>query len=479
MRTKRTRDILVVGFALFAMFLGAANIIFPPFMGARAGHYWILVCLGFVLTGTGLPVLGVVATALSGGSADSALSKVSPKFARVLNILLVLFIGPLFAVPRTAATTIELSVRPFLPQSIPIDDVRLVGSALFFAICLYFVLSPGKAIDRIGTVLTPVLVLSLLTLIVLSIVTPMGKPVAPYQNAGPVNIFHFGFTTGYQTMDAMAALIFGGTIFSSLLDKGYDLKEAKKMMWPIAAVSGVSIMVVYLGFIWIGASGSAHLQGITEKTALTMQAVELLAGRFGQIVLAIVIFLACCTTAIGLIMTAANYFVKVFNNRISYKALALTITGLSYAISILGVESIILLAAPVLELIYPVVIIVICMNLFGGRIHFRYAYWGAIIAAAPAAILNVLRLFIVSRPIADAWLPYFPLGDAGFGCFIPAILGAFFGDWLAKSRLLKGTLPSGIELPPLHSGEITFTVMKDDVGEDKPTPDKVKVTTDA
>lgn len=447
---KRTRDILVVGFALFAMFLGAANIIFPPFMGAMSGKYWYLACLGFVITGTGLPVLGIVAAAKAGGTVDGACGKVSPRFSKILNVLLVIFIGPLFAVPRTAATTVELTVVPFIPQDFPLHPKFILAAAslLFFSICLFFILNPSNAIDRIGTVLTPFLVVFLFTLIFLAIFAPIDRPVDPAPGLNRTKIFHFGFTTGYQTMDAIGAILFGGTIFKTLLSKGYSRREVRRMMWPVALVCGTGTFSVYLGFAWIGASGSSLLQGISEKTALTVQAVRALAGLPGQILLALIIFLACCTTAIGLIMAASDYFVLLFRRRFSYKTVALTLTVISYLISILGVEGIILLAAPVLELLYPVVIILIALNLLGDRVRYRSVYKAALLAAAPVAVLNVLRLFFFSKPFADAWLPYFPLGDAGFGCFIPAVLGAFFGDWLAKSRALTGRLPSSWILPP-------------------------------
>lgn len=435
---QRTKDIFVVGFALFAMFLGAANIIFPPFMGAQAGSNWIWACLGFVLTGTGLPVLGVIALAKAGGSADDVSKRVSPRFAQIFNVILVIFIGPLFCVPRTAATTVELSVLPFLPETVSKQAVLLIGSAVFFGICLFFVLSPNSAIDKIGRYLTPLLLIFLLSLIVLAIVRPIATPVAAVIDK-PV---HYGFTTGYQTMDAMAAIVFGGAIYSSLLTKGYTRTEAQRMMWPVALLCGLGTMTVYLGFAWIGASGSAALQAYSEKTVLTVQAIHLLAGTPGRIMLAAIIFLACCTTAIGLLMTAANVFLelKIFKGRVSYRSMALALTAISYLVSIMGVEGIVMLAAPVLELMYPVVIVLIALNLMGVRIRYDYAFHGALIATLPAAILNILRLFLMTKPFADAWLVHFPLGDAGFGCFIPAIFGAFFGDWLAKSRELKGTL---------------------------------------
>lgn len=424
---KKVRDIFVVGFALFAMFLGAANIIFPPYLGARSGSAWLLAGLGFILTGTGLPLLGIVATARAGGNAEDISARVSARFSRGFITLLILFIGPLFAVPRTAATTVELSVLPFLPEQTPHLPVLIIGSGVFFAICLSFVLNPSKAIDKIGNYLTPVLLVFLLSLIALSIVRPIGVPGDPDPEFLEKGMFYQGFTTGYQTMDALASILFCATVFHSLTQKGYSEDETKKMMLPIAILAAAGTTIVYSGFIWIGASASRELSGIQDFSSLTVAAVTLLAGIYGRIILAIIIFLACCTTAIGLIMTCSEYFYKIGNGKYRYKSIAILVTFLAYAISIIGVDGIIGLAAPVLEVMYPAVIVLIVLNLFGTRIKHDYAFHGALIAALPATVLNVLRLYKTTRPIADRWLSFFPLGDAGFGAFIPAVGGAIIG----------------------------------------------------
>lgn len=434
-------DITVVSFALFAMFLGAGNIIFPPFIGAQAGWFWLLACLGFVITGIGLPVAGVVAIGFADGSPDNVADKVAPDFSKILSSVLLLFIGPLFAIPRTAATTVELSLLPYLPESIAPKSVLVIGAAVFFLFCFYFVITPTKTIDRIGTFLTPLLLLFLLIIIGLSIFKPIAAPTAP-ADLNVVQAAHLGFTTGYQTMDALGAMVFGGIIYETLRSKGYSKERSKALLLPIAGICGCGLLAVYGGLIWLGASDSAALQHISIKTELTSQAVFHLAGKPGQILLSIVILLACCTTAIGLLLSASKHFHNLLRNKFSFKTVAVACTLLSYAISILGVEGIIKLAAPVLEILYPLIIVLIVLALCGKRLRYRYIYSGAILAAMPAAVLNVLRLYLVTKPFADAWLPLFPFGDAGFGCFIPALFGAFFGDWLGKSRELEGKLPA-------------------------------------
>lgn len=445
-KNSKFRDVLIVGFALFAMFLGAANIIFPPYLGARSGSSWLEACLGFTLTGTGLPLLGILATATAGGNADDMPKRISPGFSRLFISLLVLFIGPLFCIPRTAATTVELSILPFLPEGANKFTVLFIGSLIFFGINLIFVLNPSNAIDKIGTFLTPVLVVFLLGMIILSIVNPVGQPVPPIPEVVEKGAFSQGFTTGYQTMDALAVMLFTTSVFSTLKAKGYGDEEARKMLIPVAIISGLGTAIVYGGFIWIGASGSAQLQSLTEFSSLTVNAVTLLAGNLGRIVLASIIFLACCTTSIGLLMTSSEYIYKVTGAKYKYRSIALLVTALSFVISIMGVDGIVQLAAPVLEVMYPAVIVLIALNLLGKRIKYDYAFHGGLLGAIPATILNVMRLYDPTKPIAERYLVFFPFGMAGFGAFVPAIIGALLGCLVGYILDRKHRLPSGRKL---------------------------------
>ena len=101
----KNKEILVMGFALFAMFFGAGNVIFPPYIGIMGGSDWPAALLGFTITGMGMPLLGLLATFRAGGDVDRFAGKVSLSFAKLFNFAILLCIGPMFAIPRTAATT--------------------------------------------------------------------------------------------------------------------------------------------------------------------------------------------------------------------------------------------------------------------------------------------------------------------------------------------------------------------------------------
>lgn len=437
---KYRHDIVLAGMALFAMFLGAANIIFPPFLGAAAGDQWVPAGLGFLLTGVGLPVLGIIATANAGGQALDLGKRVSPGFSILLNIMILIFIGPLFALPRTAATTIELAVVPFLPKSWNSNLVLPIGCAIFFLICLIFVLNPSDTLDKISKFFTPVLVVFLTTLILIAIFDPPGEPVTAVNSLQTKGAFPSGFSTGYQTMDALGAIVFCTTVYNSIHNKGWQREQIAKMLIPTSLIAGVGLFFVYGGFIWIGAAGSSQLQGIAEYSTVTVKAVELLAANVGNIMLAVIIAFACVTTGIGLLVTACDFFFHLFKEKVSYRVLLFLNIMIAYGIAILGVDKIIKLAEPCLAVIYPIVIILVILNLFNHKIKYNFVFTGSLIAACPFILLDLLTLFDGSKDLANTLLAYVPLSKQGFGSLLPAFLGAIIGSCVASYLDKKGKL---------------------------------------
>ena len=133
MKWYKTKDLITVGFALFAMFFGAGNMIIPPYIGLQVGDGWNSAVLGFGLSGIGLPLLGIIAMAKNKGSLELFAGKISRGFSVLLGTLVILCIGPMLAIPRTAATTYEVGVKHIFPGISPI-----ISSIIFFVNSLFF-----------------------------------------------------------------------------------------------------------------------------------------------------------------------------------------------------------------------------------------------------------------------------------------------------------------------------------------------------
>lgn len=424
MGNRKVRDTLIAGLTLFAMFLGAGNVIFPPYVGVMAGGKWMLAALGFILTAAGLPLLGTLAIARLGGAPDKLCARAWPKMSVVLNILILVMIGPLFAIPRTAATTTEMSVLPFLPAGTDVKTVCALVSIVFFALTYMLSISESRVMDAIGGVLSPLLVLFLILSIGLSIFKPTGTPV---ENTVQGSLFYYGFSSGYQTMDGIGSLVMSGTIAAFIAQKGYSEKEGRSMLLRSAIIAAALLGSVYAGYTWIGASGSASLRAFTSRTAMLSHASLMLSGRYGQILLALIIFFACLTTASGLTVTFAQYFSHLTKGRVSYKLLCALVVAVSFGISLIGVEGIISLSVPVLEVIYPLCIVLIALNLMGKYIKSDSAFRGAVVGTLLVCAVLAMRAIAPLKPLGDRIMAMLPLGSSGFGYVVPALVGFMVG----------------------------------------------------
>ena len=419
---KKSKDIIVLGAALFSMFFGAGNLIFPPYLGRLAGSTWILAIIGFLLTGVGLPFLGIVASSKAGGDVDKLGRKVSPGFAKFLGITIIIAIGPLLAIPRTGATAFAMGGQPIFPTLSPV-----VFAIIYFAINLFFVITPNSVMDKIGKILTPGLFLLLTLLIVKGIITPIGAPVESTLDSS----FPYGFLEGYQTMDALAAILFGGVVTASLVNYGYtDEKEKMSMTIKAGLVAILGLAFVYGGLGYLGATSGNLYSADIDRTTLIMNISNDVLGGFGKYGLGLAVMLACMTTSVGLTATVGQYFEQISNGKLKYRVTVIVTSVFSAVVSCIGVESIISLAAPILGFMYPIVIVLILLTVFLDRyIKNENVYKYAIYAALIISALESLALFGFGSGIANV-INKLPLASSGFAWAVPALIGGLLGNFV-------------------------------------------------
>lgn len=423
---KNTKNIIVTGFALFSMFFGAGNLIFPPTLGFISGDKWIFTMIGFLLTCISLPLLGIIAVALCGGSTEKFTGKVGNNFGKFLCSIIMLSIGPLFCIPRTGASTFELGVQPIMPNANPI-----IVSIVYFAITLVFVLNESNVVDKVGAVLTPFLLISLLIIIVKGIFFPMGNAIST-DIALP---FSRGFTEGYQTMDALGSIIMAQMVVGDLISKGYkNQKEQVSITIKSGIVSAVCLTIVYGGLLYIGATASGIFDKNISRTALLIGVTSNILGPSSKVIFGAAISIACLTTAIGLTATAGNYFSNLTRGKLSYKLIVTFICIFSCVISNYGVETIINLAVPVLVTAYPVVIILIVMNLLNKHIENIYIYKGGVYATLVISLINSLSTLNINIPYVTSYINKLPMSNQGFGWIIPCVLGALLGSLYGRNN---------------------------------------------
>lgn len=418
---KEIKDAIVIGGALFAMFFGAGNLIFPPMIGLLGGDRWILSLLGFLVTGIGLPVLGVLAVSKAGGTISDLANKVSSKFSLVLGTVIILAIGPLLAIPRTGATVYEIGFKQLLPVH------PLVISVLYFSITLFFVIKPSGIIDKIGKILTPILLVVIGSIIVIGIVDPIAVPVT----TSLTNPFSDGFLQGYQTMDALGSIVMGGIILSALIEKGYSKRKDQMKLTTIAGLlAGSMLTLVYGGLLFLGSGMSAVVSSDIAKTDLILLITNNLLGSYGQIVMSVAVSAACLTTSIGLTSIVGSYFEKISNGKLSYRNVVISTCVFSSIMAVVGVESIVKIAVPLLVLVYPVAIILILFNLVDELIPHDFAYKGAMVGALTISSLDSLKAIEVTvvQNLVTTLNPVYslverlPLASIGFAWVIPTLI---------------------------------------------------------
>ena len=420
---KKTTDIFVVGFALFSIFFGAGNLLFPPYLGLVSGQDWFISFLGFIIGDAGLALLVIVVAAKNKGILDEILVRGGKKLARFIGCAAILCIGPFLAIPRTAATTFEMSILPFMPNLGTAGSV--IFSIIFFVATYFLTIKSTRVLDIIGKFLTPVLLLSLLALIIKGVITPIG-PMSP-DHMIDRSLFSEGLSQGYLTMDALGASAMAGIMISTLVSKGYtDTKDQISMTIKAGFVSGIALSIVYGGLCYLGATMSTMHDINISQALLVVAATEGIFGTPGKILLAIMVLFACLTTSIGLTSSAGRYFEDTTDGRLSYEKIVTAICIFSAVVSTFGVNKIIQISIPILQTIYPVMIILVVLTIFTKQIKNDNTFKGAAYFTFVASILSVAN----SLTGAFEFINVLPLTSLGLGWIVPGLIGAVVGSFI-------------------------------------------------
>lgn len=416
---KKSKDIIIIGFALFSIFFGAGNLIFPPYIGVNSGSSWMTSFLGFVLADVGIILLSINAVSRA-GSYQNVVGKAGKKFGLTLEIIMMLCLGPILVIPRTAATTYEMSIQPFLNSF-----NSIIFSVIFFGLTFLLTIKPTKVMDIIGKFLTPVLLIALGFLIFKGVTSPIGE----LKHVSDNNLFLNGITQGYQTMDALGIGGVTALIISSLVSKGYTNKEENaKMAVQAACIAGLGLILIYGGLAYLGATVSTIYDDSISQTALLVNITRNLLGNTGTILLGVIVAFACLTTSIGLTSVTAKYFEDISNKKLKYSHLVTFICIFSAITSNLGVDKLISIAAPLLTVIYPVSILLVVMSTFNKIFIKTSVYKSAAYTTLVVSLLTVADSFGFSLGFVNQ----LPFANLGFNWIIPAIVGGIAGKLLIK-----------------------------------------------
>ncbi|MEZ8289146.1 branched-chain amino acid transport system II carrier protein [Vibrio sp. 10N.237.312.B06] len=429
-------DIMALGFMLFAFFLGAGNIIFPPLAGQLAGDHFLPAMSGFLLTAVGLPLITIVAVAVAGGSWGHLTKDLPKRAATIMAVLIFIIIGPAFAAPRTGLVAYEMAVKPFF---IDASQAHLtLFSIAFFVVAMFFSWSQGKLIDVIGKVLTPALFVGLVVLAVAVFVNPQGDILAAHGEYITQPLTK-GFLEGYNTMDTFASLMFGMLIVDAIRSKGItDRAATTKYLISAGCIAAAGLAFVYISLFFLGATSATVAAGADNGGAILSLYVQSLFGPSGQLVLSVIVLLACLTTAIGLVSACSDYFSSL--TPLSYKTWVI-INGVACAtVANVGLSQLISLSVPVLFALYPVAIALVALTFLRSRFpNPKAAYRVVVLVSLLFALIDGAKVAGVDVSAMNM----LPLFEIGMGWLLPttaAIICMFFVGKSTEQEMAEETV---------------------------------------
>lgn len=432
MKQLNMKTTFIVGFMLFAMFFGAGNLIFPPALGLQSGEFFWITILGFIITGVGLPVIAVIVGSLSQGGYKELLKNIHPAFGVIFMIVLYLVIGPFFAIPRTATVSYEMSIIPFLNESSWV--VLLVFTFLFFLVSFIIALYPNQIANSIGKYLTPILLTVMVIFIVGGVFAYFNNDVMVIDNMLENNFFSTGFTEGYLTLDAIAAMAFSVVVITALQKFGASTRnELLTSTIKTGLLAAALLGVIYIALAWIGNRVALDATSFDEGTNLGTYVLSFVAGdvfgALGTVLLGLVVLSACLTTSVGLIVAVSEYFNELLP-KIPYTAFVTLWTLISFGLANQGLNQVIETSVPVLYFIYPIAISTVLLLLFT-----YFVKSPKLALQLPIALVILMTIvtfvhrqgwvelgFVESLPLYGAQLEWIPVAIIGY------VIGYFVGS---------------------------------------------------
>ena len=429
------RQYFVVASLLFGLFFGAGNLIFPLHLGQLAGSHWVGAAAGFLVTGVMLPLLSVMAIAITRAEGVFDIGQpLGVVFALVFMVLIHATIGPLFGTPRTATVSFTVGVAPFVPAQYQ-QVALLVFSAVFFGLAFAFSYRENSILANVGKVLNPMFLVLLFLMFLVAFLRPLGNPMtttatAAYVRGSVVN----GFLQGYNTMDALAGLAFGVTVVTAVRQMGQKRAGAvSKVVAKSGFLAMAGVALIYLLLIVVGAMSLGRFKLSADGGVAFTQLVNYYGGAFGQAVLAVLITVTCLTTAVGLVAAFAQDFHKHFP-QLSYHAWLTLTTLASFVIANFGLQQIIAWSTPMLMFLYPLAMVLILLSVFSpffNRDGVVYAFV-VVMTIVPAlgdmvvAFPSVVSASAFGKLVAT-WRDLLPLSGLGLSWVVPALVGLVLG----------------------------------------------------
>lgn len=383
--SSQVKLVATTGLALFAMFFGAGNMIFPLKLGATCGQHLIPTLIAFIISGVGVPFLGLFAASLYEGDYWKFFRRYGKVFSFLIVTFLILIIGPLFASPRTEIVTYS-TLLPVLPG---ILKNSYLFDFLYFGLIFVVIYRQSHVVDIIGWLLSPVKIVAFSILIIAGVYTA-----APYLTVSTsvTQSFNTALTTGYGTMDLLASVFFCTVAYKHIVNKckkigGTSEQYVIKITLLSCIVGAFLIGIIYAGLIVVARAHAADLQNIPTE-ALIQKISFVVLGKYGSLFVGICVTFACLATAIAVTEATTDYFYRtLLNQKVSRTACVVVILATMYMMAILGFDGIMKIAGPILNILYPILIVLCVLNIYLKLVPKKYHF------------IDIIRARIAKEPV--------------------------------------------------------------------------------
>lgn len=359
------KKILQTSLVIFAMLFGAGNLIFPLKVGLIAGDKTMWGLAGFMVTGVLLPLLGLLAIIAFDGDYNTFFGRAGKIPGNLLIFFCMMTLGPLIVMPRIIGLSYEM-LSPFLP-TIPM----WLFAAMFLALVFAVTYKPRRLLSIIGNVLSPLKVASLVLIISIGLLTFGIRQPTSFSG---LQLFATGINYGYKTLDLLGTIFFG-SIIVKLLSMSAEFKQSMKARITTAAFAGIGaatlLGLVYIGMGYLAAFHGVGLEHVNEGQLFSQITFRIL-GTYGAALIGFTVFLACFTTTVALTAVVTEYVqTNLLANRCGYASVLTGILATTFVPASLGLTAILQFSGPIIEAMYPVIIVVSVCNALYKLLDFK------------------------------------------------------------------------------------------------------------
>lgn len=414
------KEFKYITLTIFGMFFGAGNLIFPSFMGKLSGYNSLKAIIFFSITAVVFPMLGVIVAVYTDGL-ENLTKKVDRVFMYMYPIAIYLSIGPGLAIPRAGSTPYSIGIEPFIPEYY-VNTTRLIYTIIFFTLVYLISLKPSKLVESLGKYLTPLLIFLIIFMYLGLLIKGKFNVSAPLGQFA-INPYAKGFLEGYNTMDALASLVFGTVVLNVFKIKKIENKKSiLTYVVKASIIAGFLIIIIYTMLTYIGAS-SFNIFPNTQNGAevLSLMTAEIF-GKYGVILLTLIFIVACLSVSIGLTIAISNYFVNTIGI-FQYREWSLIFTLISLYLANKGLTDILRISIPILLTLYPVTLVLIVLPLLKSihkdkkLVYVSCVYITLIISIIPALEYACIKIGLLSNIISKL-----PLVKESLPWLLPALI---------------------------------------------------------